>query len=69
MFNLNGGSAAKPFNSKTKVDKEIVTSAGWGVLFSWEDPSDTASYSSCMTTQAGPIDYRFTFCDMNYVKV
>ena len=69
MLKVNAGSTTKPFNSTTKLDMEMVTSAGWGSIFSWQDPSDTNSDSSCMTSHIGPKDYRFKFCDMKFVKV
>ena len=69
MHRVNAGLRAKPFNSTTNVNKEIVTSAGWGRIFSWQNESKTDAISTCMTTHEGPTDYQFQFCDMKYVKV
>ena len=52
----------------TNIDKEKIFGVGWGSMYDLTPLSKDPYYSSCMTNQAGPKDWTFEPCDMDFIK-
>ena len=61
---------------KARLKWKKVTMVGWGTMFDHDmmklppseaGPVHNASNSSCMSNQAGDLDYRFQFCDLDEI--
>ena len=62
------------------LDGTTVTIGGYGKRFQWRNYKDgnneiitgdfesPTKYSSCMTTEEGPVDTRFQYCDAKWVE-
>ena len=63
------------------MDGTTVTIGGYGKRFQWGNYKDgnneiikgsfesPTKYSSCMTTEEGPVDTRFQYCDAKWVEI
>ena len=61
------------------LDGSSVETVGYGRRFQWGNYLDSSNsmvqgslfeptkYSTCMTTEEGPVDTRFTYCDSTWV--
>ena len=50
------------------IDNEKIFGVGWGSMYDLTPYDNDPYYSSCMTNQAGPKDWTFEPCDMDFIK-
>ena len=53
------------------LNNEKIMGVGWGLIYDESPESDSTEdpyYSSCMTNEAGPDEWIFNHCDMQFIK-